>query len=150
MGLLDKLFGTGKNVRPKPSTMTAAMAEKIVRDYGAVLRSGAPTLGVVADVQELPHPKERIKEALVFALRSTADPKIREALTLGYIDLADWQEGVGNTRAGIDLTKMDPNEDPMKLAERIVAQSAGADKWIAVVEAERQALESELRRLNLW
>lgn len=146
MGLLNKLFGTRKNAQPEP-TMTAAMAERIVRDYGAVLKF-CPVPGTVADVQELPYPKERIKQALVFALKATADSKIRESLKIGYISLACWQEGVGPSRLGIDVTKMDPNDNPLELAKRMVVEGADMDKWNEAVKAEEQALESELQELG--
>lgn len=149
MGLFDSLFGIKGSAKPS-SPMTAAMAERVVRDYGAVLQSRAPVTGTVADARELPYPKERIKQALVIALRSTADPRVRESLKIGYISLADWQEGVGLTPVGIDLTKIDPTEDVLELAKRVAAQGEGMDKWIAAMKAEQEALADELRQMGLW
>jgi hypothetical protein len=118
--------------------MTRLQAEKIVRDYGAVLarlgltRSSDLTRGMVADTRKLPHPKERIKEALIFALRSTKEPQTRDQLKSGYIFLANYQEGVGDTKPDLNL-------DPAEVA-----------KWWPLVYAEIQALKSELEKQGLW
>lgn len=130
--------------------MTPEAAQKIVQDYGAALGSSAPAPGCVADVRNLPHSKERIKQALVFALRLTKEPQMREQLKVGYISLADWQEGVGNETVGIDLTKMDLNADPLEMAKRIASQGSVMEKWTPLVQAEREALKSELQKLGLW
>jgi hypothetical protein len=133
-----------------PTGMTPEAAQKLVQDYGAVLGSSAPAPGCVADVRNLPHSKERMKQALVFALRLTKEPQMREQLKSGYISLADWQEGVGNERVGIDLTKMDLNADPLEMAKRIASQGSVMEKWTPLVQAEREALKSELQKLGLW
>jgi len=43
-------------------------------------------------VNSLPYPKDKIKEALLFALRANDEPVIREHLRVGYILLADFQK----------------------------------------------------------
>jgi hypothetical protein len=130
--------------------MPPAVSEKIVQDYGAVLGSAAPGPGCVADARKLPHPKQRIKQALVFALRMTKEPQMREQLKVGYISLSDWQDGVGDAPVGIDLTNVDPNADPVELAKRIASQGAAAEKWMPKVKAEQEALKVELKKLGLW
>jgi len=151
MGLLDRIFGRAKGERQHtPTGMTADAAEKIVQDYGAVLGSSAPAPGCVADLRNLPHSKERIKQALVFAIRLTKDPQTREQLKVGYISLADWQEDVGIDTLGIDLTKMHLNADPLELAKRIASQGNTMEKWTPLVQAEQEALKSELQKLGLW
>ena len=151
MGLLDRIFGRAKGERQRTLTgMTADAAEKIVQDYGAVLGSSAPAPGCVADVRNLPHSKERIKQALVFAIRLTKDPQMREQLKVGYISLADWQEDVGTDTVGIDLTKMDLNADPLEMAKRIASRGNAMEKWTPLVQAEQEALKSELQKLGLW
>jgi hypothetical protein len=150
MGLLDRIFGRAKGEQRTPTEMTPKAAEKIVQDYGAVLGSAAPAPGCVADVRSLPHPKERIKQALVFALRITKEPQVREQLKIGYISLADWQEGVGSETVGMDLTKMDLSADPLEIAKRIASQGDAVKKWTHLVQAEQNALKSELQKLGLW
>lgn len=68
----------GANHREQPSEMSLVDVEKIVQAYGATLEHNAPTPGCVADVSKLPYPKEEIKRALIVALRSTKDPKMRD------------------------------------------------------------------------
>jgi hypothetical protein len=125
--------------RAMAALQTTKEAEKIVQEYGAVLASSALTRGLVADTRNLPHPKERIKQALVFALRSTKELQMREQLKSAYILLANYQEGVGDTTVGLDLTKADLNLD---LAEM--------KKWWPLVVAELQALKFELEKQGLW
>ena len=150
MGLLNRIFGRTKTEQSSAGAIPPAVAEKVVQDYGAVLASAAPAPGCVADARKLPHPKERIKQALVFALRMTKESQTREQLKIGYISLADWQEGVVDTAVGIDLTNLDPNADPVELAKRIASQGAAAEKWTPKVKAEQEALKAELQKLELW
>jgi hypothetical protein len=98
-------------------------AETVLQDYGLTLGTRAPQPGYVADVKSLPHPKPRIKEALVVALRSMQDAHMRSQLKKAYVSLADWQEGVGTTRPG--------------------------GLWMVEVQAEQERLKAELRQLDL-
>jgi len=150
MGLLDRIFRRAKGDQHTPTGMTPEVAEKIVQDYGAVVGSSAPAPGCVADVRNLPHSKERIKQALVFALRLTKEPQMREHLKVGYMSLADWQEGVGSETVGIHLTEMDLKADPLEVAKRIAPQASAREKWTPLVQAEQEALKSELQKLGLW
>jgi len=136
--------------QPPPATMTAGVAEKIVQEYGASLRSLSIPGRFVMDAGSLPHPKERIKQALILALLLETDPKQREVLKSGYIMLSDWQEGVGDEPVGLDVTKMDLNADPKELAKRIHDPLDRMIKWQAVAKEEREALKSELQKLGLW
>jgi hypothetical protein len=83
-------------------------------------------------------------------LESVTDPQMKESLKIGYLQLADWQEGVGESDVGIHLTETDLSDDPMKQAERIMNQHAEAKKWVEIVKAEQKALEAELRDKGLW
>ena len=67
----------------------------------------APTPGCVADAGKLPYPKEKIKYALIIGLKATDDPKMCEMLKFAFIQLADWQEGIGESDKGPDLSKFD-------------------------------------------
>jgi hypothetical protein len=160
MKLLNRLFGRTKTAQPASDSLTLAAAakkihaahaslNKIASDYGAVLASStAPMPGCVADVCKLPHPKEEIKKALVYALRIVEDPKMRNALMICYISLANWQEGVGDTDVGIDLTKVDPNADTHDLAKWITSQASASEIWSLKARAERQSLVDELQKLG--
>ncbi len=148
MGLFSRIFGGGESKR-SDAPMTPQMAEKIIRDYGVILQTEAPTPGCVRDVSKLAYPKEKIKEALIIGLRSTSDSQMKEMIKVGYIQLADWQEGVGDTDLGLDLLKMNGDDDPTKLAESILKQSAGYEKWAPIVHPERKALQQELEDMGL-
>jgi hypothetical protein len=122
----------------------------IVQAYGKILETSAPVPGTVADASKLPYPKQQIKEAIVAALRSTDDPQIREHLKIGYIQLSDWQEGVGETNQGLDVSALDMNQDAESLAKAVFEQSSGSEKWTAMVQKEQEELKRELKTLGLW
>jgi len=149
MGLFSRIFGGGRSKR-SDAPMTPQMAEKIIQDYGVILQTEAPTPGCVREVSKLPYPKEKIKEALIIGLGLTSDSQMREMIKVAYIQLADWQEGVGDTDLGLDLSKMNLDDDPTKLAESISKQSAGYEKWAPIVNAEQKALQQELEDTGLW
>ena len=86
--LLDRIFKRAKSVEPNTTEMTFETAIRIIEDYGAVLESVTHAPGCVVDARNLPHPKQRIKEALMVALRSTTDPHKREHWKTGLIYLA--------------------------------------------------------------
>ena len=73
-----------------------------VRDYGYAMEHNAPPSGGVADTSKLPWPKDTIKSALMTALHEIDDPQTRDQLVIGYLQLSDWQDGVGDTDIGID------------------------------------------------
>lgn len=148
MGFLQKLFGN--KASEVPGTMSAQKATAIIQQYGSFLEHGAPNPGCVADVTKLPFAKAEIKRALLLGLKSIAEPEAREVLRAGYLQLADWQEGVGDSDQGIDVSGFDPAEDPLKMAEKVLAQSEGHEKWSPIVEAERLMLRDELQRAGMW
>jgi hypothetical protein len=149
MGLLDRILGRKKADEPG-AELTPADVERIVQDYGAALGSTGPEPGCVADTASLPHSKDRIKKALIFALRSTKDSKLREQLKIGYLSLADWQEGVGTDTVGIIVTDDDLSGDPVEVAARIAGQGNTLEKWVLLVSEEQEKLKSELQQLGLW
>ena len=150
MRLLDRIFNRTKSDQQTAIELTFETAIKIIQEYAALLESATHAPGCVVDARNLPHPKQRIKEALIVALRSTTDPQKREQCKVGLIYLADWQEGVGDAPVGLDPRKLDPNATTLELAERVLSARAGMDKWDQVVKAEREAVELELKKLGLW
>ncbi len=68
--------------------MEPSEAEKVIQDYGAVLEAVADRL--VAMESRLPHPKEKIKEAILLALPLTSG-QMRESLRIGYMNLGMFQ-----------------------------------------------------------
>ena len=148
MGLFANLIDAARGDK-KESKMTVAHAEVIVTAYGAILASG-PVPGTVADISELPFPKETIKQALLLLLRAKGDSKLREHLKSGFMLLADWQPGVGPVRLGFDVTKIDLTQDAMVIAKRHKADADAAEKGLTAAKAEQEILVKELQTLGLW
>jgi hypothetical protein len=130
--------------------MTGERVLDIVTKYGAVLESEAPMPGCVADVTKLPFPKAEIKEALVHALRVTSDAKMKDFLKIAYVQLADWQEGVGANNPGLDIGKVDRSASIEAQAIQIASMSKGQNKWSQLALAEGESLKKELEEKGLW
>ena len=69
--------------------MEPSEAEKVIQDYGGVLEAVSDRL-IVASESRLPHPKEKIKEAILLALPLTSG-QMRENLRIGYMNLGMFQ-----------------------------------------------------------
>lgn len=123
---------------------------QIVQAFGKILETAAPAPGTVADANKLPHTKQQIKVAIVAALRSTGDAQIREHLKVAYIQLSNWQEGVGETNRGLDASALDLNQDAESLAKAVLEQSSGSANWPGKAQKEQEALKQELQELGLW
>lgn len=132
------------------ATMTAQRAVEIINDFGRVLERGKPAPGCVADVTKLSFPKEQIRQALIIGLRSNSDPKMKEMLKVAYIELANWQPGVGTEDQGLDTSKLNLAGDVEGLARDVLEQMQRQDEWSAIVLKEQSSSKSELERLGLW
>jgi hypothetical protein len=122
----------------------------IVQTYAKTMETATPVPGTVADTKELPYSKLDIKNAIIKALLSTDDPQTKEHLKVGYVMLSDWQEGVGETNQGIDTTSLDMSLDAVSLAQSVLEQSNGSNKWLAMARNEQDVLKRELEELGLW
>lgn len=138
-------YSGDSEVQPELNNPTA-----IIQEYGKTLETSAPSPGCVADESKLPYSKEVIKKAIITGLRSTEDQQIREHLKVGYIQLADWQKGVGESDQGLDLTNIDMNQDTESLAKAILEHSSGSEDWVTVAQKEQEVLKQELQELGLW
>jgi hypothetical protein len=114
MGIFDRLFSRPRNSGSGP--MTDYEAVKVINTYGKALIEHKSAYG---DLSELPHRKERIKEALIHRIKAGGDPKFREQLKGAYIALAQWQLGFAARRAAAELTEEDL-KDPTKTAARML------------------------------
>lgn len=65
--------------------MTSSEAEEIIQDYGEVLEITS-AIALAIPEQFLPHKREKIKEAFLFAYKVTADEN-RQLLASSYMDL---------------------------------------------------------------
>ena len=86
-------------------TMPLEEMNTIVQDYGRAMVHKAPPLGGVADVSKLPHPKSKIKKALIQALNEAEGPELVRSLKDAYLRLSVWQKDVGEQPIGIDLAE---------------------------------------------
>ena len=146
MFLLSRLFGQ----RKAPAATNSTPPNVVVADFGEVLATRAPVSGTVADVSELPYPKEQIKRAIVIMLAATTDSQLREHLKFAYASLADWQGGVGPMHQGVDVTKVDRTKSVSDLAKEIGFAGEQMKKWQPIAKAEQEALIGDLRKLGLW
>jgi len=146
MGIFSRVF---KSSKKSDAPMTSERVLEVVRTYGDVLESGAPAPGCVADVNKLPFPKAEIKEALVHALRVSSDTKMKESLKFAYIQLADWQEGVGANDQGFDISKVDQTASIEDQAKQISSMNIGHE-WSLLSLAEGEHLKKELEEKGLW
>lgn len=85
----------------QPNTSSSlAEVKSLIQTYGAALEAAAATNAVVVDSNRVPAPKEKIKSALLVVLQATQDPKMREQLKVGYVEISMFQPGVGSSLAG--------------------------------------------------
>jgi len=147
-GLFTKFFR--RKEATSDATMTPRIAVEIIQRFGSVLENEAPVPGCVADVTKLPFPKEKIREALIFGLRANVDPKMKEMLKTAYIELANWQRGVGPADQGIDTSKLNAEDDVESRARSVLAQTHRQEQWNDIVLKEQAYSKSELEALKLW
>jgi hypothetical protein len=124
-------------------------AQRVVQDYRVFLETSAPLPGRVADVSELPHSKDHIKDAISVCITVFRDPQLTEHLKYGYLMLSAWQTGVGTKTLGPDFTQLDLDGDPLELAQQIHEQSAPMEKWNPMIRAEQAKLTSELSAMGV-
>lgn len=152
MGLFQRMFGKIPD-QPRTGTVGAEAeavkivhALKIVRAYGAAMEGKATCYG---NLTSLPYAKDTIKSALVDMLRRTKDAKELGQLRLGYLLLADWQEG----GAAVNLASL---QIPANATTDQVRQSArgflasGLYEMSTKVVSEMQQLAAELEAQGLW
>lgn len=145
MSIFSRMFGN----KTKPESPSVA-PNIIVADFIEALTTRAPVPGSVADIKELPYPKDEIKLATLVMLKVTNDSELREHLKFAYISLADWQAGVGPRHKGLDITKLDRTKSPLDQAKEVAERGVEMEKWQPLVKAEQDALIGELRQLGYW
>jgi len=123
--------------------------ESLVHAYGAALEAFGTTKNcIVADCDRLPAPKERIKAALLVALAATQDRDMREHLKVAYVELSNFQPGVGSSPVTVDFPRADPNDhEAIVAAARAVAERGPeVQRWMEIAADEASRLAEELRR----
>ena len=124
-------------------------ALEIARAYGEVLENPGRARGAIADVGELPYPKDTIKWALLMLLAAISDSAQREPLKVGYVALAEWQAHA-DFEAGFDSTRLRRKIDPLALAKEFAARRTPQDRCAEAARDEQATLIAELRRKGFW
>ncbi len=146
MSILKRLLSYCKPP-PNSTLMSIETARSIVRDYAEFMETSRPLPGCVADVERLPHPKQRIKEAIGISLATATDESLIQELKCGYLMLSAWQIGIGEQTLGLDFTGLNLNEDPILLAETIQRHSDKIELWKPMIEADQKSLRQEFEEL---
>lgn len=159
--LIPALFGAYSRQKfgrkqTKQESQTTQILYNIVNRYGAFMQSSAfPAPFCVADTKKLPYEKETIKGAFILLMRLCEDPKRKELLKYGYVSLANFQDGVGETDLGLDLEKLPKVKDidfnDGKTVAAIIKEAHvmthSADKFKEKVEQERLVLEKDVTEI---
>jgi len=120
----------------------------IIGEYGKVLEKSAPSPGCAADVSKLPYPKQVIKSALISGLNAINNPQMQQHFKIAFINLSRWQEGVGESDQGINISEIDRNQDAEAIAKALKEQSSGDKDWGSIILNEQRELEEELINLG--
>ena len=109
---------------------------RIVSDYGEFIERN-PIAAEIWDVKFLPHDKETILDAICLEIVRETDEKRLDALEVGAVTLAYFQEGVGDkplSPLGVDLTSADPasmSADDLKALAGQIAGSSDHERYEA-------------------
>jgi hypothetical protein len=156
MGFFRKIFGYKKTGHNKEFENNLAAAHRIVADYGDFMQSSAfPTPGCIADTKKLPYDKERIKRALILAIKLSDNHDTKQTLKVAYSGLADFQDGVGESDIGLDTRRIPElqNIDSLgkaqleSIMEKTEPMMRSYDEFCEKVEAERELLWRDVRFL---
>jgi len=156
MDILKKIFG-GKQAKEESQTRQIIdAATKIVNHYGAFMQSSTfPAPLCIADTKTLPYEKDTIREALILLMRLCDDANTKQFLKFGYVSLANFREGVGETDLGLDFGKLpqvkdidfnDGNE-VARVIKQTHAMIHSSDKFKEKVEKERLLLEKDVSEI---
>ena len=125
-------------------------ALEIARAYGEILEDPRRVRGTIADIGELPYPKDTIKWALLILLAAIDDPGGRESLKVGYVALAEWQAHADFETDAFDSTRLRKKIDPLALAKEFAARRTPQDRYAEAARDEQATLIAELRRKGFW
>lgn len=132
---------------------------EIIKAYGDSMVNNAPPSTGVADVSMLPYPKETIKAAIHIALEQTENQEMLNSLKIGYLQLSDWQENVGETIGSFDFSTIGPSDisevsrdadSEQNLTQSDTGQKGDMGKWREIKFNETEALRQELIDSGYW
>jgi len=128
--------------------MAVGDAITIIQKYGHIVLHESPAPFYISDVSKLPYPKDTIKQALMMALGVNGKPQVMDALKVGYLQLANWQEGIGE--ADLSIGMIDNNEDEVEKLRRVEEHLEEVKKWETILEREQTMLQSDLVSMGVW
>jgi hypothetical protein len=162
MGILGKLFGRDKEASSgttelKQSDVQRAIdgAFAVIRTMGEFFETNNPGPLMVADEKKLPFTKEQIRMAVLIALRARPTAQEKELLKYLFLEIANWQPGVGEKDVGPDYSLLDTSKETTPEALLAQAKLLKADeekfkKWAPIIEEERSKAQQTLERLGHW
>jgi hypothetical protein len=130
------------------SPMLPADALAIINDYGSVMLHKSPAPFYISDVKKLPHSKDTIKQALLMILRVNGKSQLMDALKIGYLQLANWQEGVGELDLAVGTAAY--GEDKVDSVKSVTPHLDDIYMWNDILEEERMSLKNDLVRMGVW
>ncbi len=146
MNLFTRLFGRPDNgVRE----MDFIGAQRMVLDYARYLEGASPMPGQVLDASCLPHDKELLRDALLFCISNSSDPRLEEHLKAGFLMLSAFQHGVGEAGAGVEFAALDLDADMLDTAHHLEMQQERSQHWSLIAGRELQQMQEELNELEL-
>jgi len=147
VGFVRKKLSNDDNARFSTS-LPVDEAIKIIQDYGEIMLNKSPAPFYIADVKKLPHSKSKIKDALMLALSAKGREAMVDALKIGYLQLANWQEGIGDADLAIGMVDDGKSsEEKLKLVEEHYEL---VKRWNALLEDERIVLKNDLVSIGVW
>ena len=122
---------------------------QIIRDYGEIVEK----LDVMAfhDTARLPHPKDKIKTALINQHNNSTDTKDRDLFAVGLLYLVQFQDNIGSepVRGQVDVSSLKWSDDATEMALQFSEEDEKLDKkfyesLLVVSEREYESYKSKL------
>jgi hypothetical protein len=147
VGFVRKIIGKDSKSEFR-TAMSVNDAITIIQEYGEVMLHKSPAPFFIADIKKLPYPKDSIKNALMLVLSAKAHEGMMDALKIGYLQLANWQEEVGDTDMAIGM--VDDGESSQDKLKRVKAHYEEVKIRNALLEDERAVLKNDLVSIGVW
>jgi hypothetical protein len=98
-----------KNMLQEPPQAPSQEVQQILKAFGEAMNAFGEAAhesgAVIRDVDTLPYPKERIRQALLATLKHTPPGAARETLKFGFESLGHWQDTRASDPMGAMLTE---------------------------------------------
>ncbi len=136
----------------RADVMNSETAERVVREYGAVLASAS---GSMQPASVLPYPKEEIQNAIKLTISSLCESgdfteKMKNALEIGYVSLAEFlpQDQFDEFKLGDISSLSERIHDSQALANAVLVHGERTSQIMSLVTAESARLLEEIRKFE--